>query len=192
MNHVLVKHSLLAFALATVAGSVCAKDCTSAPGPQTNLQGSATAPVMGTVVYFNPVPDLIGMQAAMDREFSALNAMWVPVLMAPPANFAIPMQTSTLHRTANGYELRVNLPGFRPEDIHVQLNGRFLSITAHESTEGTYKVGNSPGQRMSTSNFSETLTLPASVEASGMKQSVENGVLTITLPSSEKVGAGKA
>jgi HSP20 family protein len=193
MKPVFVKPFLLAFALAAFAGGACAKECTSDPGPQDNSQGStATAqPATANIVYFNPFPDLMRMQAAMDREFNALNTMWVPVLMAPPVDFAMPMQTSVLHRTANGYQLRINLPGFRPEDIHVQLNGRFLNITAQESTDGTYKVGNAPEQSMSMRNFSETLTLPESVEASGMKQNVQNGVLIITLPSNEKAGTGK-
>jgi len=197
MKSVLLKPSLLALALAAMTGSVLANDCTSDPGARADTQASATLPnaAMGNIVLINPFADLMRLQTAMDREFNlmnAMNTMWVPVLMAPPADFAVPMQTSGLQRTKVGYQLHVSVPGFKPEDIHVQMNGRLLNITAQDSTRGSYKVGDLPGQAVSTRSFSETLTLPESVEGSGMKQSVQNGVLTITLPSNQKTGAGKA
>ena len=194
MKSVLLKPSLLAFALAAMAGGALAKDCTADAGTPANPRASAGMPypAVGDIVFINPLADMMRVQAAMDREFNALNAMWVPVMMAPPPNFAMPVETSALQRTANGYQLHVRVPGFKPEDIHVQLNGRLLNISAQDSTQGNYKVGNVPEQAMSTRSFSETLALPESVEAGGMKQSIQNGVLTITLPGNQKTGAGKA
>jgi HSP20 family molecular chaperone IbpA len=194
MKSVLLRPSLLAIALAAIAASALAKDCTADPSTPANSHASAVTsyPSMGNIVFINPLADMMRMQAAMDREFNSLNAMGVPVMLAPPLNFTMPVETSALHRTANGYQLHVSVSGFKPDDIHVQLNGRLLNISAQDSTQGSYKVGNVPQQAMSTRSFSETLTLPESVEASGMKQSVQNGVLTITLPSNQKAGAGKA
>jgi HSP20 family molecular chaperone IbpA len=194
MKSVLLKPSLLAFALAAMAGSALAKDCTADPSTPSDIQASAAMPrpAMGNFTLIDPLADMMRIQAAMDREFNALNSMWVPVMMAPPLNFNMPIETSALQRTANGYQLHVRVPGFKPEDIHVHLSGRLLNITAQDSTQGSYKVGNAPEQAMSTRSFSETLTLPESVDARGVKQAVQNGVLTITFPASQKTGAGKA
>jgi HSP20 family molecular chaperone IbpA len=197
MKSILLRPSLLAFALAAIAGGALAQDCTSEPGVHANTQAAASLPytATGNILYINPFADLSRMQAAMNHQFDVLNAMWVPVLMSPPLNFAVPTQASAeasaLHRTENGYQLQIKLPGFRPEDIHLQVDGRLLNITAQDSTKGTSKVGLGSDQFMRTRSFSETLTLPESVEASGMKQSVQNGILTITLPGNRKVGAGK-
>jgi HSP20 family molecular chaperone IbpA len=177
MKSVLLKPTLLAFALAAIAGSALAKECTAGPSTPSDIQASAAMPypAMGNFILVNP-----------------LNSMWVPVMMAPPLNVTLPIETSALQRTANGYQLHVRVPGFKPDDIHVHLSGRLLNITAQDSTQGSYKVGNVPEQAMSTRSFSETLTLPESVDARGVKQEIQNGVLTITFPNSQKAGTGKA
>ena len=184
------KPSLLAFALAAVAGGALAHDCPSDPGNRAGTQASAATPypTMGNFVYADPLADLLRMQVAMAREFNAMNAMngmWMPVMLAPPVNFSLPVQTSALQRTKDGYQLQVRVPGFNPEDIHVQLNGRVLSISAQDSSRETSKVGNGPVQTLSTRSFVQMLTLPESVEATGLKQSVQNGILTITIPNAQ-------
>jgi HSP20 family protein len=180
MRTVLSKPSLLAFALAAVAGGALAQDCPS------DLSGAVPSPAMRNIVYIDPFADLLRMQAAMAREinaFNAMDAMLMPVVMAPPVEFAMPAQASELQRTKDGYQLQVRVPGFKPEDIHVQLNGQLLTISARDSTKESRKVGNQPEETLSTRSFVQTLTLPGPVEANGLKQSVRSGVLTITIPS---------
>lgn len=190
MNSAVLKPSLFAVALAVLAGGAFAKDCPSDPGNQANTQASAAMPdpATGNLIYVDPFADLARMQAAMAREFDAFNAVngfWMPVMIAPPVDFAVPIptQASSLQRTKDGYQLQVRVPGFKPGDIHVQLNGQVLTISAQDSTKETYKVGNQPEQAMSARSFVQTLTLPGPVESTGFKQSVQNGVLTITIPS---------
>ena len=186
----LFKPSLLVFALAAIAGGAIAQDCPSNSGDRAGKQTpfAAPTPASADFVYADPYANMLRMQAAMAREFNtlnalqAMNAMWLPVVMAPPLELAMPTQVSTLQRTKNGYKLQVRLPGFRPEDIHVQLDGRLLSISAQESAKEIRKAGNEPAQAFSTRSFVQTLTLPGPVEATGLKQSVQNGVLTITIP----------
>ncbi|HYP69094.1 MAG TPA: Hsp20/alpha crystallin family protein [Thiobacillaceae bacterium] len=191
MRTALVKPSLLAFALAAVAGAALAQDCPSDPGTRASTQTSGVMPNLAVrnIVYIDPFADLLRMQAAMAREINAIDpmgAVWMPVVMMPPGEFAMPEQASALQRTKNGYELQVRVPGFKPEDIHVQLNGQLLRISAQESAKGTYKAANEPAQAFSTRSFVQTLTLPEPVEAAGLKQSVRNGVLSITIPSKSR------
>lgn len=192
----LLKPSLLAFALAAIAGGALAKDCTSDPGIRANSQASAAIayPPMENIVYVSPFADLAGVQAAMAREFDAMNAMnaaWMPIMMEPPLAFTMPVQTSSLQRTKDGYQVQVSVPGFSPNDVHLRLDGQLLTIYAQDSSKATRKVGNVPEQTMSTRSFVQTLTLPGPVDATGFKQSVRNGVLTITIPS-EKGTPGNA
>lgn len=190
MNLAVLKPSLLAVALAAIAGGALAKDCPADPEIRTHTQASAAmaAPPTGNVIYIDPFADMARMQASMAREFNAfniMNALWMPVMMAPPIDFAIPTQTSSLERTKDGYRLQVRVPGFSPEDIHVQLNGQLLTISAQASTKETHKVGNRPEETLSARSFVQTLTLPGPVEATGFKQDVRDGVLTITIPSAK-------
>jgi HSP20 family molecular chaperone IbpA len=183
---------LLVVALAALAGGAFAKDCPSDdPGIPANTQASTAMsnPAIGNVIYIDLFADLARMQASMAREFNAFNAMnglWMPVTIPLPVDFNIPTQASSLQRTKDGYQLQVRVPGFKPEDIHVQLNGQVLTVSAQDSTKDTYKVGNQPEQTMSARSFVQMLTLPGPIEATGFKQSVQNGVLTITIPSARR------
>jgi HSP20 family molecular chaperone IbpA len=192
-----LKLSLLTISLATLSGGVMAKECPSdtgstAPPALESNAGQAS----DNIVYLNPYDLIRAQEALMNQEFNALNAMWFPVINAPmpsmPIGFAMPMpvQPSALVRTANGYKLQVNVPGFSPDDIHVQLNGRLLNISANRSIDKNIKTGNSPGQEVSERSFSETISLPPSVNGSGMVQKVQNGVLTITIPTNSGSTSG--
>ncbi len=188
-----LKPSLLAFALVLAAGAVHAGECTPSASTTVKPQASAAMPVPAHAFYYNPWADLMRMQAVLDSQFDAMNALWMPVMFATPTAFApamaftLPTPVSVLQQTQDGYRLVVPLPGFKAEDIHVHLDGRLLAITAQ--TSSTVKVGEQDGQ--SRSSFATTLTVPGPVQASELKESFENGVLTITLPS-RKGAAGQA
>jgi HSP20 family molecular chaperone IbpA len=182
----LLKPSLIVLSLVTIAGAALATDCSSAKEERAGTQASATLPypAMGRIVYINPFADMMRMQAEMNREFNALNslhAMWMPVMLAPPV--AMPMQASSLQRTKDGYQLRVNVPGFNPEDVHVRLDGNMLTISAQESSSSNQKSGNGPVQSMRSRSFVQRMPLPVQIGTAGFKQTVQNGVLTITIPS---------
>lgn len=170
---------LLAFLVAAAAGSAHAADCpdgnAAAPGQQAQ---SISTPAPVQAFYANPWAELIRMQAAMERQFEAMNAL--PVLFVPPPAYMMPTPVSTLQSTHDGYRLEIPLPGFKPEDIHVRVDGQLLSITAE--TAGTSKVGDQDMQSRSSRAFAETLTLPGSVKATKLKQNFENGVLILTIP----------
>ena len=178
MKSQILKPSLLALSLVLPVASSHAEDCTA------NQVAKPQAAAKGDIVYYNPWADLMRMQAAMEREFSAMNApLWMPVLFAPPPMaYTLPVQGSTLHHTPEGYQLELKLPGYKAEDIRVRLDGRLLTVTAQASSNDTVKVGQQSEQSRSSRSYAETLTLPGPVQASGLKESFKDGVLTVTVP----------
>lgn len=87
---------------------------------------------------------------------------------------------------AEGLRIAAEIPGVRPEDISISLEGNLLTIhgvkqmQAEEKTERVHRYERTYG------SFERTFTLPASVDAQGIQASYDNGVLTVTLPKSEK------
>ncbi len=85
-------------------------------------------------------------------------------------------------------EIRImaELPGVRPEDVEISLEGNVLAIhgtkqqVAEEHTERVHRYERAYGA------FERTFTLPATVDANAIKAKYENGVLTVTLPKEEK------
>ena len=80
----------------------------------------------------------------------------------------------------------LELPGVKPEDVNISLEQNVLTISgtkqqqAEERTERVHRYERTYGA------FERSFTLPASVDAQNIKASYENGVLTVTLPKTEK------
>ena len=80
----------------------------------------------------------------------------------------------------------VELPGLKPEDVNISLEGNALTISgtkaqqAEERTERVHRYERTYG------SFERSFTLPASVDAQHIKATYEHGVLTVTLPKTEK------
>jgi len=85
----------------------------------------------------------------------------------------------------NNVIVRAEAPGFEASDFDIRVHGdRLIMCACHGSEE---EEGGHRGWRRS--EFSETLTLPAEVDADKVKAAYRNGVLTVTLPKAEN---GKA
>ena len=82
--------------------------------------------------------------------------------------------------------ITAEIPGVRPEDMRISLEGNVLTIQGtkqEEREENTKRVHRY--ERMY-GVFERSFTLPSSVEPKDIKANYDNGVLTITLPKSEK------
>lgn len=87
---------------------------------------------------------------------------------------------------ADSIRITAEVPGVKPEDIEISVEGNLLTIRgtkeqeAEERTERVHRYERMYGV------FERTFTLPASVDPQSIKASYDNGVLTIVLPKSEK------
>jgi HSP20 family protein len=77
----------------------------------------------------------------------------------------------------------VELPGMRKEDIEISLQDGTLSISGERKDE-TMK-GGARTERFS-GKFRRSVTLPSRIDASQVKASYKDGVLTVTLPKAEE------
>ena len=86
----------------------------------------------------------------------------------------------------DGIRILAELPGVKPEDVRISLEGNVLTIhgtkqqTAEERTERVHRYERSYGL------FERTFTVPATVDVANIKAGYENGVLTVTLPKVEQ------
>jgi len=94
-----------------------------------------------------------------------------------------------VRETDSGYMVEVGLPGIKPTDVEVTLDGRLLTIRGRSNEkrdrdEGRYLLR----ERRSTS-FSRSVTLPAEIDADGVATTFEDGELCVTLPISKRAGS---
>jgi HSP20 family protein len=83
----------------------------------------------------------------------------------------------------NAYEVRAELPGARREDIAVDIDGAWVSISAKVDTQTEKKDGTKLlYTERSQESYARTFELPQPVDAAESGAKFENGVLTLTLP----------
>lgn len=102
---------------------------------------------------------------------------------------------------AESIRITAELPGVQPENIAISLEGNLLTISGTKQQETEEKTERVHRYERVYGAFERTFTLPASVEPKDIKARYEHGVLTVTLPKSEKakprqieveVGGGKS
>ena len=81
------------------------------------------------------------------------------------------------------YVLESELPGFDKEDIRLDLDGDYLTISAQHSSEkeDSDKNGNYIRRERSTSSYRRSFNI-AACSSEGIDAEYKNGILTVTLP----------
>lgn len=89
-----------------------------------------------------------------------------------------------LSETEEAYELEIDLPGMKPDDVDVQVSDGILTISGERKDEREDKR---KGYHLSERTYgavSRSFRLPDSVAADAIKAGFSDGVLTVTLPKS--------
>ena len=84
----------------------------------------------------------------------------------------------------DGYELSVDLPGFKKDQIDLQLQNGYLTITTSKALEeeDKDKKGKIVHQERYTGSMSRSFYVGESVTEEDVKAKFENGVLTLNFP----------
>ena len=87
----------------------------------------------------------------------------------------------------NGYELEVDLPGIKKEDVKVKLDDGYLTISASTSQNNDEKdkKGNYIRRERFSGSYSRSFYVGDSVTENDIKAKFEGGVLTLDIPKPE-------
>ncbi len=89
--------------------------------------------------------------------------------------------------TGDSYLLEADLPGFKKEDIHIDLDGETMTISAERHSKHEEKDGQGGYLRCERSYGSYQRSFDISgIEESGMKAEYTDGVLKLTLPKKQQ------
>jgi HSP20 family protein len=92
-----------------------------------------------------------------------------------------------LYQDKNAFTVRAELPGFRKEDIGVEVADDILTVTGHQKTEAKAEDKDKPATTTQERRVSRAISLPENVDSEKIQAAYENGVLTVTLPKREEV-----
>ena len=98
------------------------------------------------------------------------------------------MMRTDLKEHDDGYELSVDLPGFKKDQIQLQLNNGYLTVSAAKGVEedGKDKKGRLVHQERFAGSMSRSYYVGENLEEEDIKARFENGVLTLDFPKAEQ------
>jgi HSP20 family protein len=119
-----------------------------------------------------------------DENDSLVSSAWMP-----PVDIA---------EDADRIRVTAELPGFKEEDVHVELNGDVLTLSGERKRDEEKKDVNYTRVERSYGHFTRSFTLPSTVDREKVKATFASGVLTIELPKKPEskprqipIGSGK-
>jgi len=129
-----------------------------------------------------PVDLLRQMTSEIDRMF---DEPWS--LFRWPAEFNVkdmPAWAPKVDVITNDQKLitRVDLPGLRKEDVHVEVRDGLLTLSGERKKETTEEKDNVYREEREYGSFRRAIPLPRGVKVDDVKASFTNGVLEVTVP----------
>ena len=83
-------------------------------------------------------------------------------------------------------EVKLDLPGVKPEEIDIEISGDILRVTGEHKEEKEEKDKTYHRIERRSGTFCRTVTLPCPVKQDEVTAEFENGVLNIKLPKTEE------
>ncbi len=90
-----------------------------------------------------------------------------------------------IYETKDGYLLEAEMPGVSKEGLEVTLEGNEITIVGHRQNDG--KPGAPLFQERVPADYRRVFELDPAIDTSKITATMEQGVLNLTLPKSERV-----
>lgn len=94
--------------------------------------------------------------------------------------------TLDLYDDKDAFVLSVELPGMKKEDIDISLQEGVLTVSGERRHEKENKEGQTFRSERYFGKFQRSVSLPTMVDASKVKASYKDGILTVHLPKAEE------
>lgn len=114
------------------------------------------------------------------RELDRLAANFLDVRRGPRR---MPMD---LYRKGDTYVLAADLPGIDPASVDIDVDGQLLTIRAERTLEDDHEDAQWITREREAASFLRQLNLGQGVATERISATYDNGVLTVTIPMSEK------
>lgn len=98
------------------------------------------------------------------------------------------MMKTDIQEIDNGYEMDIDLPGFKKEDIHAQLTNGYLTISASKNLDKEEKDNNGRYIRHERygGSMSRSFYVGDGVKETDIHAKFEDGILKLTIPKMDK------
>ena len=137
---------------------------------------------MASLIKWEPLNDLVSLRDAMDHLFAD---SFVRMRGLPVVGGAAPLALD-VYETADSVVVKTNVAGVKPEELDITIDGDILTIKGETQSEDKVEKASYIRQERRYGAFERSVQLPVALLADKAQASVENGVLTLTIPKSEE------
>lgn len=136
---------------------------------------------------WDPFREVMSLREAMDRLFE--ESFVRPMAWLTRGEYAgLPLE---MYETDKEVVVKAPLPGFKPDEVDIELQNGVLSIRAEHKEEHEEKGATYHLREYRAGRFYRQVTLPAEVNADKAEATFEDGILTLRFPKAEKAQARK-
>ena len=140
---------------------------------------------MNNLTRWEPVRETMTLRDAMDRLFDDAFTRPFSLMRDGGANWSSP--AIDMYQTDNEVVVKAAVPGFKADEVQINVTGYVLTIKGESKHEEEKKDRSWQIREHRWGAFERSITLPTGVISDRATADFENGILTITLPKSEKV-----
>lgn len=135
---------------------------------------------MANIARYNPFNEVVSLREAMDRLFEDS--------FIPRSGFSGRGAPSNLYETADSFTLQIPMPGVNPDEVEITAQQDTLTIKWATSVKAPENA-TSHWSGFAASQYQQSFTLPAAINAEKVNASYDNGILTLEMPKAEHVKA---
>jgi len=138
--------------------------------------------IMTGLARRHPFSELTSLQRRMDQLFNEFSPFPGFDLLEPVSLSASSFVPRTdIYEENDRLLLDMEIPGLRPEDFKLTIEGNTLTISGERKAEAEKKEGQYHRVERAYGSFSRSFTLPSTVDPNNIRAAYENGILHLTM-----------
>ena len=136
------------------------------------------------IEIWQPFSELMSLRQAMDRLFedSVVRPSRTLETLGEVAAPAL-----DVYQTPSEIVVKAALPGVKPEDVNIDITSDTLTVKGESKAEQEVKREDYMYQERRYGAFSRSVVLPSGLKSDKAEATMEDGVLTLTIPKAEEV-----
>jgi len=131
--------------------------------------------------FNRPFREFNRLRRQMDELYDALSGGTLPM----PSAGVFPLTNVT--EDNENYYVRAELPGMKSDELDIQVTVKGISISGERKIPEEDANVKYHRREREAGKFSRSISLPGEIDVNKVEASMENGVLTATIPKSEAV-----
>jgi HSP20 family protein len=134
------------------------------------------------ITRWRPLHEMDDLQREMNRLFDNI---LTPISRDEGVALAF-SPAAEINETPDGYHLKLEVPGMEPDDIHIEVTDKAVSISGERQTETLEETEGKTRSEFRYGKFQRVIPIQCRINNQNVSAEYNNGILHLTLPKAEE------